>query len=151
MTTTELIEALATALRAYATAPLSDCEVHAFTQLGYEDTDGAVTIEVDSITQEHIAIGDDPQCISERAEMTILGIVPWADTAANYQKIDNLQRQIVHVLRLNRQVTGAGGDSATTNARQPITARFGYYGRERTTHRTCSVSVSYDYTPETAA
>ena len=145
----ELVEALAAKLRAYATAPLADLEVHEWPQVGYEDADGSVTVAVEDGSQEHIALGDTAQSLEDAITLSVTGIVPHADTQAVRRDLVLLREQILDVLRQNRTLT-AGGEDATTNAREKITWTYGLAAEGEKMLRACMVSVTYRKTPDEA-
>lgn len=147
MTDTELIEAVATALRSYATSPLADCEVHCWDQIGYEDADGSVVVAFGACSSDALYIG--PQYMDNVA-LDITGYIGHADTETNRRNCETLRTQIVNVLRLNPQIS-AGGEIAETNAREPITWEYGFVGEGANAMRYCSVRVTYHKTPDTAA
>lgn len=147
MTDTELVEALATVLRAYATAPLADMEVHVNDQYAYEDTDGAVVIALLGGEQRHIAIGDAVASMMDTVRLSVTAYKPYANTSAARTAIDTVGRQILDVLRQNRAIS-AGGEYATTNARVPITWEYGYMGDQGAQYRTVTVTVAYEKSPE---
>jgi hypothetical protein len=144
---TELIEAVATALRSYATSPLADCEVHCWDQIGYEDADGSVVVAFGSCTQTPEAIGEQ---LDDAIALDITGYIGHADTETNRRNCESLCKQIANVLRLNRQIS-AGGEIARTNAQEPITWEYGFVGEGANAMRYCNVRVTYHKTPDTAA
>lgn len=147
MTDSELVEALAAALRAYATAPLSDCEVHEWAQLGMEDADGSVVVNVEEGEQEAIAIGEQLQ---DALTISITGTLAHADTQASRRNIVTLREQIVSVLRQNRTLT-AGGENARTNGRLPIRWTYPNDAEGERWKRHCVVMVTYEKTPDAAS
>ena len=150
MTDTELIEALAAKLRAYATAPLASLEVHEWEQAGLENTTGSVVVDIDQGSQSHIALGDDPESMEDAIALSITGIVPHADSQANRRNVVTLREQIVAVLRQNRALT-AGGENATTNAREPIGWSYLLAAEGERSKRACVVTVTYRKTPDAAS
>ncbi len=143
MTETQCAEALATLLRAYATAPLKDCEVHVQSQIGYEDADGSVTVLLASGREVAEAIGDQ---FKDEVSFRIVGVIPFADTEANRQSIETLCAQIRYILRDNRTLS-AGGELAQRN--QDITWEYGFASVGDQTQRQCTVNVVYRI-PQTA-
>lgn len=150
MTDYELIVSLATALRAYSTAPLANCEVHPWSQIGYEDSDGSVIIEPANGGQGHIAIGDGTGSLMDSIGLVIFGYLPHADTATSNANIGLLRAQIVSVLRNNRTLA-VGDESARTNARDRIGWTYGRYADGPKLMNFCRVTVTYEYEPDAAS
>lgn len=146
MTDEQLIDAVAAALRAYSTTPLGDCEIHAEDQLAYEGTSGALRITMEEVEQAHIAIGDQPQSMMDHVPLLLEAWIEHADTATNRSKIHLLCRQMLSCLRSNRQIT-AGGELATSNARESIRYQVGHDSEGTHRQRWCKVLVIYDKTP----
>ena len=143
----ELIEAVAAGLRAYATAPLSACEVHEWDQPGYENTTGLVVVRIAEGAQEHIAIGDTSESLQDDIALEIVGMMPEADTQANRRSMVTLREQLVDWLRDNRTLS-AGGELTTTNAQEPIRWSYGTTGEGDKVRRICVVRTVYAKTPD---
>lgn len=144
MTDDELTEALAAKLRAYATAPLADAEVHEWDQVGYEGTSGAVVVRPGMGSQQHIAIGEQ---LMDTLPLEIVGYIEHADTQANRRFVATMREQILKVLRSNRTLT-AGGENARTNAAVPITWEYGVAAEGEKIYRYCTVAVTYEKVPD---
>ncbi len=145
MTDTELCEAIATGLRAYSTAPLSDVEVHCWSQLGYENPTGYVLVGPD--TGEEVSQGIGPHTaagyvLADDLRVGIRAVLVFADTAANRQKVESLCTQIRYWLRSNRQLA-AGGQTAQHAGK--VTWTYGFEGEVgKPGHkRVCEVNVTY--------
>ena len=143
----ELIDAVAAGLRAYATAPLSTCKVHAWDQTGYEGTAGHVVVRIASGSQTHIALGDTYQSLEDTVAFEIIGILPEADTAVNRRNMVLLREQIVDWLRDNRVLT-AGGHDTLTNAESSIDWTYGTSAEGDKLRRYCTVAVTYSKQPD---
>ena len=144
MTTTQLVEALAVKLRASTDSPLADLEVHVMPQLALEDPDGSVVVDIAEVSQIGIAIGEQ---LEDTASLIIEGRIPFADTEANRQSLENLAEAIVKVLRENRRIS-AGDGIARTNADGPITWVPGFDADRDDLMRTCNVTLKYRKTPD---
>lgn len=143
----ELIEALAAAFRAYATSPLSTCEVHEWDQIGYEGAAGSVVIQPGDGSERHMYIGDEGS-LRDYCPLIIYGYLPHADTQTSRRNISLLRSQLCYVLRQNRTLTG-GDSNALCNSREPITWGYGQLSEGRAM-RFCRVVVTYEIEPDAA-
>jgi hypothetical protein len=145
VTDTELCEAIATGLRAYATAPLADMEVHCWSQLGYEGESGYVVVapvegaEVSQGIGSHTAAGYN---LVDDLRVGIRAVIVFAETAANRQSIETVCQQIRYWLRANRQVTAG---AQTTQRNTDVSWTYGTLGEDASddSKRTCEVQVTY--------
>ena len=145
MTDTQLCEAIVTGLKAYATAPLANMEVHCWSQMGYEDADGYVVVapvegnEVSQGIGSHTIAG---YHLVDDLRVGIRAVISFADTAANRQDIERVCSQIRYWLRSNRQVT-AGSETAQRGF--DVSWNYGTIGEVSSAgeHRYCEVQVTY--------
>lgn len=145
MTDTQLCEAIATGLRNYATAPLANMEVHCWSQIGYEESDGYVVVapvsgqEVSQGIGSHTAAGF---VLVDDLRVGIRAVITFAETAANRQAIERVCQQIRYWLRANRHLTV---DGETTQRAMDVEWSYGSIGDVASPDlkRFCEVQITY--------
>lgn len=145
MTDTELVDAIVTGLRAYTTSPLSDMEVHAWSQMGYEDADGYVLVAPVAGEEWSQAIGPHTAAgyvLMDDLRIGIRAVIAFADTSANRLAVETMCQQLRYWLRTNRQVTAG---AQTTQAAMNVAWTYGTMGDEQSPYlkRYCEVQVTY--------
>lgn len=150
MTTEGLMIAFASYIRAYATAPLKDCEVHIEDQLAYEGTSGAVVIQHVRTTQTHICVGNTADTIRQTTRLHIEARVEWEDTQASFKDIHKLARQIMACQRLNENMSADGALTWTSSREdRTYTTTMVQDGTDKVFWQ-AELDLAFDYTPEEA-